>query len=58
VNNEYERNLRGLSVARDWAEWNIGDPSWATEILWAYFNPDLAEHELEAEGKYEADDND
>ncbi len=33
-------DIKGRTVARDWAQWNLGHPSWADKILDAYFHPD------------------
>lgn len=31
-----------MKAARAWAEYHIGDASWANDIIWAYENPDMA----------------
>lgn len=46
-------NERGLRVARRYAQWHIGDSTWADAIIDAYLNPDRAEQELnEDKGRY------
>lgn len=47
---EDQLDERGLAAARAYAEWNIGDPSWADLILMAYLHPDMALAELQAAG--------
>lgn len=42
-------NEEGLTVARRFARWHLGDPSWAGEILWAYANPEAASKKLDEE---------
>jgi hypothetical protein len=42
-----EYNEEGLAAARRFAVWNLGDPSWANEILSAYFYPGIANLELD-----------
>ncbi len=32
----------GLAAARAWSTWHLGDPQWASDIVWAYLNPDEA----------------
>lgn len=39
----------GLRAARRYAEWNLGDPSWANSILWAYQNPEETIRMIEEE---------
>jgi len=39
----------GLDAAKRFVEYHIGDPSWATHILNAYFYPEETNHELDAE---------
>jgi len=40
---------RGLEVARQYAEYYIGDSSWADMILGAYFDPENKASELETD---------
>lgn len=42
-------NEKGLRAARQYAQWYIGDPSWANNIIDAYLNPDEAMENLRAE---------
>lgn len=39
----------GLEAAREWAQWFLGDPSWANQIVYAY------EHPVEARATLQAD---
>lgn len=39
-------NERGLKVARDVAQWRIGDRDWADVIIAAFLDPDGAEQML------------
>lgn len=32
-------NSERMTVAKAWAHWHIGDASWATQLLDAYFTP-------------------
>ncbi len=38
-----------LSAARDIAEWDLGDPSWADSLIAAYCNPEQAIERLKEE---------
>lgn len=44
-----EDHEQRMEVARDIAGWHLGDPSWAGEILYAYFNPERAKELLDME---------
>lgn len=44
----------GLIVARRYARWHIGDPSWADAIISAYLNPDTAQAQLQQDMRDEA----
>ena len=41
----------GLAAARRYARWHLGDSSWASEILWAYANPEATNARLDEEQK-------
>lgn len=36
-----------LAVARRWAQWYLGDPSWADDLLEAYLDPEAATEALD-----------
>lgn len=40
----------GLAAARRYADWHIGDASWAAGIIEAYLNPATAEAKLDEDG--------
>ncbi len=40
----------GIAAARRWAQWNIGDPTHADDIVRAYLEPAAVGAELDAEG--------
>lgn len=44
---EAVRHEAGLSAARRFAGWHIGDRSWADLIIEAYLNPERVERELD-----------
>ena len=45
-----ELNRAGYDAARMHAQWHIGDPAWAHEILFAYLNPEYAMKQLAQDG--------
>ena len=44
-----EMNEEGLKAARRFAQWHLGYPSWADQVIYAYLNPDDANYELDIE---------
>lgn len=49
-----ELNEEGLAAARKFAQWEIGDSSWANLILKAYFDPAYAHRHVDAaKARYE-----
>lgn len=44
-------NEEGLRVARAWAQWHIGDASYANDIIYAYENPSNALEMLKEDKK-------
>lgn len=40
----------GLAAARRWADWNVGDASWADSIIAAYLSPAETQAKLTEEG--------
>lgn len=43
-----EREPDPYRVARLWAQWHLGSPTWADNILFAYNNPEKALADLNA----------
>lgn len=41
--------MTGEEAARAWAQWHLGSPQWASDILWAFHHPDEAMAVLEQE---------
>lgn len=50
---EMPESTKSIKVARDFAQWWLGDPQWANQILWAYNNPEEAKESLKQEGMYD-----
>ena len=48
-NEDFRDDIAGLAAARRKARWELGDSSWADVILSAYFNPEQANEDLNAE---------
>ena len=44
-----ELDLEGISAARRYALWYLGDPSWANQIIDAYNNPDATNAMIDRE---------
>lgn len=40
---------KGYSAMRDYAQWHLGDPSWAYHLLNAYLNPGRTKQQLNKE---------
>jgi hypothetical protein len=56
LNKTIEEWAFGKQVARDFANWHIGDESWADEIIFCLLNPHAAKEELISEGAYDVND--
>jgi hypothetical protein len=41
---------RRRQAARAWAQWNLGDPAWADDVLAAWADPEATLEQLRAEG--------
>lgn len=49
-----ELNEEGIVAARKFAQWEIGDPSWADRIIKAYFDPEFAHRHVDtAKARYD-----
>ena len=48
-----KRHSEGMKVARAYAAWHLGDPSWAGSIIEAYLHPETAQELLDQEKKEE-----
>lgn len=46
-----KRHSEGMKVARAYASWHLGDPSWAGSIIEAYLHPETAQELLDQEKK-------
>lgn len=46
-----KRHSEGMRVARSYAAWHLGDPSWADAIVDAYLHPERAKDLLDKEKK-------
>ena len=49
--NDEAKHLEGMRVARSYAAWHLGDPSWADAIVDAYLHPERAKDLLDKEKK-------
>lgn len=47
---EQKIDPEGLAAARRLAGWEIGDPSWADTIIYAYLSPVETHERLDADG--------
>ena len=45
-----------LQITRDFAQWQLGDPTWADELIFCYCNHRIAKETLEVEGFYDEDE--